>query len=68
MFSNRMRSTLQTATIWMATCAVALAQTPAPPQPSPAQRDATRPPGAEQRQTTPDQSRPRPSDPTAPPA
>jgi len=67
MFSNRMRSTLQTATIWMATCAVALAQTPAPSQPSPAQRDATRPPGSEQRQTVPDQSRPRPSDPTAPP-
>ncbi|HYG10291.1 MAG TPA: TolC family protein, partial [Pyrinomonadaceae bacterium] len=68
MFSNRMRSTLQTATIWLATCAVALAQTPAPSQPSPAQRDATRPPGSEQRQTVPDQSRPRPSDPTAPPA
>jgi HAE1 family hydrophobic/amphiphilic exporter-1 len=68
MFSNRLRSTLQTATMWMATCAVALGQTPAPSQPSPAQRDATRPPGAEQRQTTPDQSRPRPTDPTAPPA
>ena len=68
MFSTRMRSTLQTATMWMATCAVALAQTPAPSQPSPAQRDATRPPGSEQRQTVPDQSRPRPSDPTAPPA
>jgi HAE1 family hydrophobic/amphiphilic exporter-1 len=54
--------------MWMATCAVAFGQTPAPSQPSPAQRDATRPPGAEQRQTTPDQSRPRPSDPTAPPA
>ncbi|MCA1564886.1 MAG: TolC family protein [Acidobacteria bacterium] len=68
MFSTRMRSTLQTATMWMATCAVALAQTPAPSQPTPAQRDATRPPGSEQRQTVPDQSRPRPSDPTAPPA
>ena len=68
MFSKRLRSTLQTATMWMAACAVALAQTPAPSQPSPAQRDATRPPGAEQRQTVPDQSRPRPSDPTAPPA
>jgi outer membrane protein len=68
MFSTRMRSTLQTATMWMATCAVALGQTPAPSQPSPAQRDATRPPGAEQRQIVPDQSRPRPSDPTAPPA
>ena len=65
MFSNRLRSTMQTATLWMATCAVVLAQTPAP---TPAQRDATRPPGSEQRQTIPDQSRPRPSDPTAPPA
>jgi HAE1 family hydrophobic/amphiphilic exporter-1 len=67
MFSKRLRSTMQTATMWMATCAVALAQTPAPSQPSPAQRDATRPPGAAQRQTVPDQSRPRPADPTAPP-
>jgi outer membrane protein len=63
MFSNRLRSTLQTATLWMATCAVALAQTPAP---TPVQRDVTRPPGSEQRQTVPDQTRP--SDPTAPPA
>ena len=67
MFSNRLRSTLQSATLWMATCAVTLAQTP-PSAPVPPQRDATRPPGAEQRQTIPDQSRPRPSDPTAPPA
>ena len=68
MFSKRLRSSLQTAVMWTATCAVALGQTPAPSQPSPAQRDATRPPGAEQRQTVPDQSRPRPSDPTAPPS
>lgn len=67
MLSNRLRSTLQTATMWLATCAVVLAQTPAPSQPSPAQRDATRPPAAGQ-QTVPDQSRPRPTDPTAPPA
>ena len=66
MSSNRLRPTLQTATLWMATCAVCLAQTP-PVAPVPPQRDATRPPGAEQRQTIPDQSRPRPSDPTAPP-
>lgn len=65
-FSNCLRSTLQSTTLWMATCAVALAQTPSAP--TPPQRDATRPPGAEQRQTIPDQSRPRPSDPTAPPA
>jgi HAE1 family hydrophobic/amphiphilic exporter-1 len=67
MFSKRLRSIMQTAVMWTATCAVAFGQTPAPSQPSPAQRDATRPPGAEQRQTVPDQSRPRPSDPTAPP-
>lgn len=68
MFSKRLRSTLQTATLWMALCAVVSAQTPVPtpqtPQ-SPAQRDATRPPGSEQRQTVPDQTRP--TDPTAPP-
>ncbi|MCA1634716.1 MAG: TolC family protein [Acidobacteria bacterium] len=34
---------------------------------TPAQRDATRPPGTEQRQTVPPQARPNPSDPTAPP-
>lgn len=68
MFSKRLRSTLQTVTIWTAICAVTFGQTPAPSQPSPAQRDATRPPGSGQRQTIPDQSRPRPSDPTAPPS
>jgi HAE1 family hydrophobic/amphiphilic exporter-1 len=66
-FSYRLRSTLQTATLWMLLCAVVSAQTPAPapqqPQ-TPAQRDATRPPGTEQRQTTPVQ---RPADPTVPP-
>jgi outer membrane protein len=44
--------------------------TPIPPQPpsrTPAQRDAARPPGTEQRQTVPEQARPRPSDPTRPP-
>ncbi|HEX8424234.1 MAG TPA: TolC family protein [Pyrinomonadaceae bacterium] len=67
-FSNRLRSTLQTATLWMALCAVVSAQTPvpAPQQPqTPAQRDATRPPGSDQRQTVPDQRRP--VDPTTPP-
>ncbi|HEX8457973.1 MAG TPA: TolC family protein [Pyrinomonadaceae bacterium] len=63
MFSNRLRSTLQTATIWFAASATLLAQTPAPPQ-TPAQREATRPPGTEQRQTDPAQ---RPTDPTQPP-
>jgi len=68
MFSQRLRSISQTATLWMALCSVTFAQTPVPAPPSPAQRDATRPPGAERRQTVPDQTRPRPSDPTAPPA
>ena len=52
----------------------ALAQTPSPtpippqaPSQTPAQRDATRPPGTEQRQTVPEQARPRPTDPTRPP-
>jgi outer membrane protein len=44
--------------------ASAAAQTP--PQ-NPSQQDATRPPGTEQRQTVPPESRPVPSDPTAPP-
>jgi HAE1 family hydrophobic/amphiphilic exporter-1 len=67
MFSYRLRSTLQTAMLWMTLCAVVSAQTPVPtpqtPQ-TPAQRDATRPPGTEQRQTAPVQ---RPTDPTVPP-
>jgi HAE1 family hydrophobic/amphiphilic exporter-1 len=50
----------------------ALAQTPQPtpapaPPISPAQRDATRPPGTEQRQPIPEQARPTTADPTAPP-
>lgn len=68
MSSYRLRSTLQTATLWLALCAVVSAQTPVTPQTppqTPAQRDATRPPGSEQRQTVPDQSRP--TDPTVPP-
>ena len=49
-----------------------LAQTPAPtpapaPPISPSQRDATRPPGTEQRQPIPEQARPTTTDPTAPP-
>ena len=46
-----------------------LLQTPtAPPsQQPPAQRDATRPPGTEQRQAIPNEARPAPSNPTAPP-
>lgn len=48
----------------------ALAQTPAPTPVapiSPAQQDATRPPGTQQRQPIPEQARPTTADPTAPP-
>ncbi|HEY0407371.1 MAG TPA: TolC family protein [Pyrinomonadaceae bacterium] len=50
----------------------AAAQTPAPtpapgPTISPSQRDATRPPGTEQRQPVPEQARPTTTNPTAPP-
>lgn len=55
-------------------CAIgALAQTPTPRPPttappiSPAQRDATRPPGTERRQPIPEQARPNTTNPTAPP-
>lgn len=41
--------------------------TPQTPPVSPAQRDATRPPGTEQRQAAPPDARPTTSDPTAPP-
>src|ERR1051325_1434917 len=48
--------------------AVARAQTPtATPPTSPAQRDATRPPGTERNQPVPEQARPTTQDPTAPP-
>lgn len=48
--------------------AVARAQTPtATPPTSPAQRDATRPPGTERNQPIPEQARPTTQDPTAPP-
>jgi outer membrane protein TolC len=46
-------------------CFVAQAQTPTTP--NPAQQDATRPPGTERRQATPEQARPNSSDPTATP-
>lgn len=48
--------------------AAAVAQTPGPsPTPNPAQRDATRPPGSEQNQTAPPESRPNTQNPQAPP-
>ncbi len=42
-------------------------QTPTRTPANPAQQDATRPPGTEQRQSVPEQSRPVTQDPTAPP-
>jgi outer membrane protein TolC len=50
-------------------CATARAQTPqpTPPPTSPAQQDATRPPGTERNQPIPEQIRPVTQDPTAPP-
>jgi HAE1 family hydrophobic/amphiphilic exporter-1 len=45
---------------------LALAQTPTPPS-TPAQRDATRPPGTERNQPVPEQARPTTQDPSAPP-
>ncbi|MGI8567110.1 MAG: TolC family protein [Pyrinomonadaceae bacterium] len=74
MFSLRPRSALHTFALLVMTCSVTLAQTPTPstprptsPQTGPAQRDATRPPGTEQRQPVPPGARPVPTDPTAPP-
>jgi outer membrane protein len=43
------------------------AQTPTVPPPTPAQQDATRPPGTERNQPVPEQARPTTADPTAPP-
>ena len=65
MFSFRQRLPMQTAALWLALSATVLAQTP--PAQSPAQRDATRPPGTEQRQTVPPQARPQQQNPTQPP-
>jgi len=69
MFSLRLRSPLCTFALVITASVVTLAQTPTPatPQQNPVQRDATRPPGTEQRQPIPPQARPVPSDPTAPP-
>ncbi|MGH9942034.1 MAG: TolC family protein [Pyrinomonadaceae bacterium] len=70
MFSSRLRTTLQTATLWLTACAVTFAQTPAPPpqQQTPAQREATRPPGTQQqRQPVTREGRPVTVDTDAPP-
>ncbi len=67
MLSYRLRTSLQTATVWLTLCAVTLAQTPAPTPLNPAQQDATRPPGTQQQQPIPEQARPS-TDPTRPPS
>lgn len=70
------RQVAQTAALTFAICGVsavsALAQTPAPtpapaPPITPAQQDATRPPGTERRQPIPEQARPTTANPSAPP-
>src|SRR5437763_17188837 len=67
MLSHRLRTHLQTATIWLSLCAVTFAQTPAPTPQNPAQQDATRPPGTQQQQpNVPQQARPS-QNPTQPP-
>lgn len=69
MLSYRLRSPLVALMLSLSLSAATFAQTPAPtPAPNPAQQDATRPPGTEQRQSVPEQARPVPSDPTAPPS
>ena len=68
MLSHRLRTHLQTATIWLSLCAVTFAQTPAPTPQNPAQQDATRPPGTQQQQpNVPQQARPS-QNPTQPPS
>lgn len=68
MSSLRLRHTLHTFALVLIVSTIAPAQTrPVSPRQSPTQRDATRPPGTEQRQPVPPQARPVPSDPTAPP-
>src|ERR687884_614406 len=52
--------------LFYSACLVAAAQTPTP-TPNPAQQDATRPPGTQTNQPTPEQARPITQDPTAPP-
>ena len=60
-----MNRILDTVVLSFIICVSAQAQTPTTT--NPAQQDATRPPGTEQRQSRPGQARPNPSDPTATP-
>ncbi|CAN5430816.1 hypothetical protein BH18ACI2_BH18ACI2_27800 [soil metagenome] len=64
MFSSRLRTTLQTATLWSLACAVTFAQTPPP---GTQQRDTTRPPGTQQQQPPARTTRPPTTDTNAPP-
>ncbi len=69
---NRKQRALLAVTIFAVTmfacAALAVGQSPTPaPTQSPAQRDATRPPGSEQNQPIPPEARPNTQNPTAPP-
>lgn len=69
MLISNMNRVLYAFALALIICVVVQAQTPTPvPSPvNPAQQDATRPPGREQRQSIPEQARPGSNDPTAPP-
>ncbi|MGB7922861.1 MAG: TolC family protein [Pyrinomonadaceae bacterium] len=66
---RRIMQALALALVLTGASGLALAQTPTatPPTTTPAQQDATRPPGTEQNRPIPEQARPVTSDPTAPP-
>ena len=66
---RRIMRTLALSLVVTGASGMALAQTPTstPPTTTPAQQDATRPPGTEQNRPIPEQARPITSDPTAPP-
>jgi outer membrane protein TolC len=72
MFTDSVRRAMQTTALSLVLTgagAAVMAQTPTatPPTTTPAQQDATRPPGTEQNQPVPEQARPVTTDPTAPP-
>jgi HAE1 family hydrophobic/amphiphilic exporter-1 len=69
MLTNIIRKLLRATAALILFCSASLAvlaQTPTP-TPNPAQQDATRPPGTQTNQPTPEQARPVTQDPTAPP-
>ena len=71
MLTKNVHAVLKALALALLLCGASLsvsAQTPQPTPPvSPAQQDATRPPGTQQNQPVPEQARPVPQDPTAPP-